>query len=123
MKVFSDYLKQIEHPQHRLRTKEVLDWVGQTFPDLEPRIAWNQPMFTDHGTFIVGFSVSKPHLAISPERAGMVRFTEKIEKTGYSQSKMLFRIKWEEPVDYPLLSCIIDFNRLEKAGCKTFWRK
>lgn len=123
MKVFSGYLKQIEHEQHRLRTKEVLDWVGHTFPDLEPRIAWNQPMFIDHGTFIIGFSVSKPHLAVSPEQAGMIRFTDEIAKTGYQQSKMLFRIKWEESVDYPLLKRIININRLEKAECKTFWRK
>lgn len=26
-------------------------------------------------------------------------------------------------VNYPLLYRIIDFNRVEKADCKTFWRK
>lgn len=123
MKIFADYLKHIDHPQHRLRTKEVLEWVEHTFPDLTPRVAWNQPMFTDHGTFIIGFSVSKLHVAVSPELAGMVQFTGEIEKAGYGQSKMLFRIKWDEPVNYPLLERIIRFNRREKAECKSFWRK
>lgn len=123
LQFFANYLQHIEHPQHRLRTKEVLDWVGDIFPSLEPKIAWNQPMFTDHGTFIIGFSVSKLHLAISPELAGMVHFTDEIAKAGYGQSKMLFRIKWEEPVDHALLARVINFNRLEKADCKTFWRK
>ncbi|MCQ4950818.1 hypothetical protein NE646_14380, partial [Bittarella massiliensis] len=41
------------------------------FPDLTPKIAWNQPMFTDHGTFIIGFSAAKAHLAVAPERAGI----------------------------------------------------
>ena len=123
MDIFSEYLKQIEHPQHRERTKEVLDWVRQEFPDFEPRVAWKQPMFTDHGTFIIGFSVSKYHLAVSPERAGMERFTSEITKTGYSQSKMLFQINWDEAVNYSLLHQIISYNRLDKAECKTFWRK
>lgn len=121
--VFSEYLAQIENPKHRGRTKEILDWVGNTFPDLESRIAWNQPMFTEHGTFIIGFSISQKHLAVSPELAGMEHFTEKIEKAGYGHSKMLFRIKWEEPVNYLLLNEIISFNLLDKAECQSFWRK
>lgn len=123
MEVFSEYLAQIENPQHRERTQEILEWVGDIFPTLEPRIAWNQPMFTDHGTFIVGFSLSKQHLAVSPELAGMEPFREKITSVDYGQSKMLFRIRWNEPISYPLLEEIIKFNRLDKAECKNFWRK
>lgn len=123
VEVFTEYLAQIEHQQYRARTKEILDWVNGQFPALEPRVAWNQPMFTDHGTFIIGFSVAGKHLAISPERAGMERFTKEIAAAGYGQSKMLFRIQWQEPVNYPLLEQIIGFNRLDKADCKAFWRK
>lgn len=123
MDIFSDYLNEIEQRQQRLRVLEVLNWVGHEFPDLAPRVAWNQPMFTEHGTFIIGFSVSKLHLAVSPEQAGMVQFADEIEKAGYSQSKMLFRIKWCDAVDYALLARIIAFKRTDKADCKSFWRK
>lgn len=123
MDVFSEYLSRIENPQHRARTKEVLEWIKQGFPKLETRIAWNQPMFTEHGTFIIGFSVAKQHLAISPELAGMVRFYDEIAKSGYGYSKMLFRIKWDEAVDFSLLDKIIRFNCQDKAECSTFWRK
>lgn len=123
MEVFAEYLAQIENKQHHARTKEVLNWVKTEFPDLEARLAWNQPMFTDHGTFIIGFSIAKPHVAISPERRGMEYFSSAIAEAGYGQSKMLFRIKWDEPVNYELLSKIIQFNRLKKSDCKTFWRK
>lgn len=123
MKVLLDYLNQIEPLPHRQRTEEVLEWVGSTFPDLVPKIAWNQPMFVDHGTFIIGFSISKQHLAVSPELAGMIQFTDEIKAAGYAQSKMLFRIKWEAEVNYPLLERIISFNLVDKADCKTFWRK
>lgn len=122
MEAFAEYLAQIENPQHRVRMEELLDWVGRTFPRLEPKIAWNQPMFTDHGTFIIGLSVSAKHVAVSPEQAGMEHFKQEIAQAGYAQSKMLFRIPWGKDVNYPLLRRIIDFNRAEKAYCKTFWR-
>lgn len=123
MEIFTQYLEQIENEKHRARTKEVLDWVKTNFPNLAPRFAWNQPMFTDHGTFVIGFSIAKPHMAISPERQGMEYFSNAIAEAGYGQSKMLFRIKWDEPVNYPLLESIIKFNCLDKVDCKTFWRK
>lgn len=68
MEVFGEYLNGIGHPDHRERMEEMLGWVAGTFPDLEPVIKWNQPMFTDHGTYIIGFSVAKNHLSVRPSR-------------------------------------------------------
>ena len=123
MEVFAEYLASIGEPEHRARTEEILQWVAKRFPDLVPRIAWNQPMFTDHGTFIVGFSVAKQHLAMSPERAGIEHFSAAIKRVGYDHSQMLLRIPWDRPVDFALLAEIIEFNIREKADTTTFWRK
>lgn len=122
MEVFADYLAKIGNPEHRARTEEVLTWVAGEFPDLEPKIAWNQPMFTDHGTYIIGFSVSKQHLAVAPEKAGIDRFSEEIVQSGYEHTKQLVRIRWDGPVDYSLLKRMIEFNIMDKADCSTFWR-
>ncbi|MEO7493324.1 MAG: iron chaperone [Massilia sp.] len=122
MKVFADYLAAIGDPQQRARTAEVLDWVAARFPQLAPRIAWNQPMFTDHGTFIIGFSVAKHHLAVAPERAGILQFSEDIARAGYEHSKQLVRIKWDKPLDFSLLEKMIAFNVRDKADCASFWR-
>ena len=115
MDVFDKYLTTIDNPDNRARTAEVLRWVGETFPSLSPRIAWNQPMFTDHGTYIIGFSVSKRHLAVSPERQGILQFAERIAQAGYDCSKMLFRIGWNSQVDYGLLKTIIAYNIRDKV--------
>ena len=80
-------------------------------------------MFTDHGTYIIGFSVSKRHLAVSPERQGILQFAERIAQAGYDCSKMLFRIGWNSQVDYGLLKTIIAYNIRDKADCQTFWRR
>jgi len=123
MEVFAEYLAKIDNPQHRARVEEVLRWVTERFPDLVPKIAWNQPMFTDHGTFIIGFSVAKHHLAVAPERAGIQHFSDEIVKAGYEHSQHLVRIPWDRPVDFSLLEKMIEFTIMDKADCSSFWRK
>lgn len=123
MEAFAEYLACIDNPQHHARMEEILGWVINRFPNLMPKIAWNQPMFTDHGTYIIGFSVSKHHIAVAPERAGILQFTEDIIQAGYDHSKELVRIPWSGLVDYSLLEKMIEFNILDKAECSTFWRK
>lgn len=123
MEVFADYLAKIDHPEHQARTEEVLTWVTEKFPNLLPKIAWKQPMFTDHGTYIIGFSVSKHHLAVAPEKVGMTQFADSIVQAGYDHTKLLMRIQWNQPVDYALLEQMIEFNILDKADCSTFWRE
>lgn len=122
MEVFKKYLAGIDNPDHRDRIEEVLAWVANQFPNLEPIIKWNTPMFTDHGTYIIGLSTAKQHMSISPENAGIAQFADDIAKAGYSATKGLFRIRWNEPVNYELLKKIIEFNIQDKAEYTSFWR-
>lgn len=123
MEIFAEFLAQIDNPEHMERTEEVLAWVTKKFPNLMPEIKWNQPMFTDHGTYIVGFSVAKQHLAVAPERVGINHFSDEIVKAGHGHTKELVRMKWDRPIDYALLEKMIEFNIWDKADCSTFWRK
>lgn len=122
METFSEYLSAIADEEHRSRMEEVLLWVLTAFPSLKPIIAWNQPMFTDHGTFIIGFSVSKKHLAAVPERAGIAHFSEAIEIAGFGHTRELIRFPWDRLIDYTLLQEIIAYNIADKADCEKFWR-
>jgi len=123
MDIFAEYLTQIDNPEQRARTEEVLEWVTKRFSNLVPKFAWNQPMFTDHGTFIIGFSVAKNHLAVAPERVGIIHFSDEIVKAGYDHTKQLLRIQWNKPVDFSLLEKMIEYNILDKADCSSFWRQ
>ena len=122
METFNDFLQTIDDPEQRAKLGDVFIWVRKTFPQLEERIAWNQPMFTDHGTFIIAFSVAKAHFAVAPEAVPLEVFNERIQEAGYTQTKQLFRIKWNQDVDYDLLRDIIAFNIEDKAGHTSFWR-
>lgn len=122
MKVFEDFIAKIDNPEHRARTEEVLAWVSEKYPNLVPVIKWNQPMFTDHDTYIIGFSISKQHLAVSPEEAGVIHFSDQIMKAGYKHTKMLVQFPWNKPFDYELLEKMIEYNIEDKTDCTTFWR-
>lgn len=122
MEAFAEYLAEIENPEHRARTQEVLTWVAETFPNLKPEIKWNTPMFTNNGTFIIGFSIAKQHMSVSPEVAGIDRFEAELKEAGYSHTKEIFRILWKKPVDFDLLAKIIEFNIQDKANYSSFWR-
>ncbi|WP_431804848.1 iron chaperone [Halobacillus andaensis] len=123
MEAFEKYLAGIDNPDHRARIEETLAWVANKFPNLEPQMKWNTPMFTDHGTFIIGIDTAKHHISVAPEEAAMTKFGDDIEQAGYSSTKGLFRIRWNEPVNYELLEKIIKFNIEDKADYTNFWRK
>ncbi|MFS0647447.1 iron chaperone [Siminovitchia sp. 179-K 8D1 HS] len=123
MEVFAEFLAGIDDPLHREKTEEVFTWIMTKYPKLKREIKWNQPMFTDHGTFIIGFSISKKHLSIAPESITITHVENDIVKAGYDYTKELIRIPWKDPVDYPLLEKMIDFNIRDKEDCSTFWRR
>ena len=123
MDVFAEYLAKFDNPSHRERMEAVFDWITRKYPNLQKVIKWNQPMFTDHGTFIIGFSAAKKHMAVAPESVTIAHLEEDIVKSGYDYTSGLVRIPWDAPVDYSLLEKMIEFNIWDKADCKTFWRK
>lgn len=122
MKDFKEYLESIEEISYRDRMEEVLKWISETYPELETRIAWNQPMFTHHGTYIIGFSHSKNHIAMSPETKSIQEFKSAIEGMGLSHTDNIIRIKWEDPTPYELMRTLIDYNIKDKEGYTKFWR-
>lgn len=123
METLHDYLETIQDEKKRAHLYELIKWVEKTYPMLELRIAWKQPMFVANGTFIIGFSASAKHFAIAPEVQVLNTFIDKIAAVGYSCGKNVFRIKWEEPINYSLLEEIIAYTIDLKKDCTTFWLK
>ena len=74
MKTFGDFLAQIGEPEKRKKLELIFQHLKTKFPHLQEEIKWNQPMFTDHGTFIIAFSVAKGHISVAPEEKLLVCF-------------------------------------------------
>ena len=47
MKTFDEYLATIPNEENRAKIQDILQWIGQEFPQLETRIAWSQPMLME----------------------------------------------------------------------------
>ncbi|WP_454929940.1 iron chaperone [Actinomyces sp.] len=117
-----EYLETIPNDDNRARIVEVLDWVAQHYPELKLRIAWSQPMFTHHGTYIIGFSAASKHMAMAPERATMIRFEPVMRERGTDFCTMFARQSWDKPFDYELLDAFIQHQLEEKRDITSFWR-
>ena len=122
IKTLDEYLATIPDYDNRARMVDVLVWVGLTYPELELRIAWNQPMFTHHGTYIIGFSAASKHMAMAPERATMIRFEPVMRERGTDFGTMFARQPWNKPFDYELLDAFIQHQLAEKQDITSFWR-
>ncbi len=122
MKKFSDFLSAMDDAEKRQKLESILNHIRKNFSKLEEEIKWNQPMFSDHGTFIIAFSVAKGHIAVAPEAVAIREFEQEIEAAGYHMTKELFRIKWADEVDFDLIDRIITYNIEEKKDMKKFWR-
>ncbi len=123
MKDFQTFLDSIDDPDKRERMDDILNYVKEKFPQLKEEIKWNEPMFSNHGTFIIGFSIAKGHIAVAPEPVVISLFEKEIEEAEYSHTQGLFRIKWTDKVDFDLLYKIVAYNIEDKKDMTKFWRK
>lgn len=119
-KVYDAYIAKIENEDNQAKLRGLFEWILEKYPNLTVEIKWNQPMFLDHGVFIIGFSFARNHFSVAPEDLDI--YVEKVEAAGYSHGKKLFRIMWDQDINYDLMSEIIETNMAEKKDCTTFWR-
>lgn len=122
MQDFKDFLNTIDDPEKRLKMENILMHIRENYPQLKEEIKWHQPMFSDHGTFIIGFSLAKNNIAVAPEAAVIRHFEQEILKAGYTHTQQLFRVKWTDEVDYDLLDRIVKYNIEEKKDMTKYWR-
>ncbi len=117
---YGEYMDTILSFKKREKFHNLIEWVKKVFPTLSLVIKWNQPMFTDDGTFIISFSHAKNHISVSPEKLIMDKFIDRIDRD-YSFTKMLFHIKWNQEVNDELLKDIIEESIKYKKDYDKFW--
>lgn len=123
MNEFLTFLESIDDNTKKEKMEMLLCWVSDNFTYLIPIIAWKQPMFLEHGTFIIGFSYSKKHISIAIEADFFEKFKNSILASDYKCSKVLFFIEWDAIINYSLLNEIIQYIITTKKTCNSFWTK
>lgn len=123
METFEEYLASLDQADQRAYLHEVIQLIDNKFPQLDKRIAWSSPTYTDHGTHIISFKAYKNHLAASIEPAGIRHFANRFDQEGIKYGKMNVNFPWSHPLNTKLLIDMVAFNIQDKTDCQTFWRK
>lgn len=95
-------------------SRAILDAAMKTRKGLELVIAWNQPMLRIDGKYVLGLSVAKNHITISPFSADVLeRLAPKLAK--YQMNKKTFKVPLDWKVDATLVRAIAR-ARLDELG-------
>ncbi|MCH5461603.1 DUF1801 domain-containing protein [Lactobacillus sp. LC28-10] len=116
-----EYMASITKPENAQQLSSTLDWISTQYPQLELRLAWNQPMFTDHDTFIIGFSAATKDFAVAVEAPVFEKHLPQITALGYRATKRQFHVAWGTEIDESLLHHLIDDAIALKKNVTTFW--
>lgn len=123
-KILNDWMIQSVSNQNQIdKLNQVFDFILKEFSELNVEIKWNVPMFMYKKTFIIGFSVHKNHISVSPEKTTINNFKKEIISCGYECLNNLFKIQNNQVIDLELIKKIINKNILEKQNCNHFFRK
>ncbi|KWZ72571.1 hypothetical protein HMPREF3198_01929 [Winkia neuii] len=120
--LFEDFVEAVPAGEPRDKYRSLLEWVATEFPELEPVVKWNKPMFTLEGTFIFGLYSATKHMSVAVEGNIFKEFLPAIDASGYTHGKKLFRIRYDQPVDYALLKRILSRQIEDKRGWDKFWK-
>ena len=121
MNQIDEYLANISEENQRAKLSELLKWVTKTFPKLALQIKWKQPIFTDHDTYIIGFSVAKKHLTVGLETRNLQHVAPLLEQNGIKHGTNTFQIAFTDKIPYDLLNQIIEYVIDDKKEITTFW--
>ena len=115
------FLKNESNPQVS-KLKTLCAFVERFYPQLEPQIRWNQPMYVHQGAFIIGFSLASKHISVAVEQEAMHHYASLIDEAGYECTAHLFKIKATQPLDNHVFHTLIDYNLTLREGSQTFWQ-
>lgn len=120
MEQILEYIQRIDDPDNRLIFGDFINWLMTDFPELKPEYKWNQPMFTHHGTFIIGFSVAMKHFTVAPEMRTFEHFLPQIKDLKLKHGKKTFQLQFGQDIPYDLLRALINYTLADKQNVTSF---
>lgn len=122
MEKFRLIIDQIKEKENQQKINDLFSKIAKTYPQLDTTVKWNQPIFTDHGTFIIAFSFAKNHFSIAPEKAAIRALEKTIQEIGYIYMDNVIKVPWKSAINWELIDHFISFNIEDKKDHNKFWR-
>ncbi|MBU2885495.1 DUF1801 domain-containing protein [Gilvimarinus agarilyticus] len=108
-----DYLSSLDAKQGKT-LREVINFIIESFPDLNCKLAWNVPQVYKGDDYVFGVSALKNHLALAPWSAEVIEnFKEELERQGCVVKKNLFQVPNDWNIDKKLVSDLVVARKLE----------
>jgi len=97
-------------PAQAATVRAIFAAIAESFPDLEPVIAWNHPMLKDGDRYVFGVSVTKGHLLLAPMGSGVLD-AMRPRLVDYTVLKKTVRVPSDWSVDGALLRELVATSR------------
>lgn len=104
-------------PEAQGTARAVFAAILAEYPDLEPVIAWNQPMLKAGDHYVFGLSVLARHILMAPHGTGIIEeYRERIEAAGLSLNKKTIKVPFGWDVDAALLRDLVAARLAQVEG-------
>ena len=101
-----------QEPEKSKTMTGILDYLIKEFPELETKLAWNNPMLVRKGKYVLGLSCSKNHIAIAPfSKQVMLELSEQLKT--YDITENLIRVPASWKLDKILLKELVKLRLQE----------
>jgi uncharacterized protein YdhG (YjbR/CyaY superfamily) len=110
---FQDFYASLT-PEQNTHIRGLVEWVSTEYPQFDPVIAWNQPMFKVGKKYIVGFMPAKSYTnVLTVTNTPITELSHALE--GYTHGTRSFRIGFDEKIDPALFEQIIKIRFREEG--------
>lgn len=110
---FTDFYASLT-PEQNTHIRSLVDWVSSSYPEFEPAIAWNQPMFKVGKKYIVGFMPAKSYTnVLTVTNTPITELSDVFES--YTHGTRSFRIGFNESIDPAIFDRIIRIRYREEG--------
>lgn len=110
MNEIDEYIENIADVEHELKFISILKFITRGFPDLKTKISYGMPGFYTEGKQVIWIGAFKNHIGIFPKPEAILYFEDILIENKYKTSKGTIQIKWNQEIDFELISKIINFN-------------
>ena len=108
---FTDFFASLT-PEQLTQVTSLVEWVRTAYPELEPVIAWNQPMFKKGTKYILGFMPTKNHInLLTVTDSAITELTPQL--TSYKHGTRSIQLPFDWTIDPQLFEQVISLRLQE----------
>lgn len=116
------YFEQVEDGENRQKVVDLFNKLVAVDDNLTQIYAWNSPMIKYKEAFNCGITVAKAHFTMAFDTQALEFYKERILENGYGLNLKTFKIKYNQEIDFELLTEMVLFSIALRQDATGFWK-